>query len=374
VNKSAEINIKTERVVKMLAAEKLGGVLLTSQPNFSWLTAGGTNGIDNSREPGAGALIVRDDGKRFVLASRIEMPRLLAEELNAEEFEPIEFPWEEEKSGASFVADLARSLMLDGGAIGSDLPLQGAAVPLEGAVARCRYSLIPCELDRFRQLGREAGQAVGDLIRGLAPGETEKQVARKVAKALGAYDIHAVVNLIAADDRISRFRHPVPTELKWEKVLMVVVCARRDGLIASLTRIVCNGAMPEALRRKTIATANVNARILDGTRVDATGSSLYDIAAKAYAAEGFEGEERLHHQGGACGYRTRDWVAHPASSESVQPNQAFAWNPSITGSKIEETCILTDDGIEPITITNNWPYISSTIEGREYLSPDVLVL
>src|SRR5258705_3760602 len=75
------------------------------------------------------------------------------------------------------------------------------------------------------------------------------------------------------------------------------------------------------------------------TQPGSSGSDLYRVAARAYAEAGFENEERLHHQGGATGYRTRDWVAHPACRERVQVNQAFAWNPSVTGTKVEDTCI-----------------------------------
>src|SRR5437588_11593767 len=109
----------------MLAAEGLGGVLLGAQHNFAWLSAGGTNGVDTSREAGACALLVRGDGKRFVLASSIEMARMLAEEITADEFEPVEFGWEEEKSSPAFLAGRAQAL-LDGGALGSDLALGGA--------------------------------------------------------------------------------------------------------------------------------------------------------------------------------------------------------------------------------------------------------
>jgi len=199
-------------------------------------------------------------------------------------------------------------------------------------------------------------------------------VARRAADALAARDIRSVVTLVAADERLEKFRHPVPTVRRWERVLMVVVCARRAGLIASLTRIVCAGAAPEGLRRRTAAAARVNARLLAATRPGATGSELYDAAARAYAEEGFAGEERLHHQGGAAGYRTRDWVAHPASAESVLENQAFAWNPSITGTKVEETCVATATGVEVLTTTPGWPQIPVSVEGREYLSPDVLSL
>ena len=155
---------------------------------------------------------------------------------------------------------------------------------------------------------------------------------------------------------------------------MLVTCARRGGLIASLTRIVCAGQLPDELRRRTQSVARVNARLLVATRPGATGSELYGVVSAAYADEGFAGEERLHHQGGACGYRTRDWVAHPASNEIVQQNQAFAWNPTVTGSKAEETCIASVEGVEVITKSPDWPQIPARVGGQEYLSPDVLSL
>jgi antitoxin VapB len=245
---------------------------------------------------------------------------------------------------------------------------------VEGVVGRCRYRLTPSELERFRRLGRDAGEAVGEFAKGLEPGETESEVARRLDDSLAARGIHSVVTLVAADERIGKFRHPVPTSRAWERVLMLVTCARRGGLIASLTRIVCAGTVPEELRRRTRGVARVNARLLAATRPGAVGSELFKTIAAAYAEEGFAGEERLHHQGGACGYRTRDWVAHPASAETVQSEQAFAWNPSITGTKAEETCVASGDGVEILTTSPAWPQIPTRFDGREYLSPDVLEL
>lgn len=371
MKRSGEIEEKVGRVTRMLAAEGLGGVLLGAQHNFSWLTAGGTNGVDTSREAGAGALLVARDGRRYVLASRIEMARLLDEELAGEDFEPVEFSWEEEKASTTFVADRARALV-GGQGVGSDLPAGPDVKVVEGALARCRYQLTAAELERFRELGRDAGEVVGRLVRSLEPGETETEVARRASDALTARGMRAVVCLVAGDERVRRFRHPVPTARRWEKVLMVVVCARRGGLVASLTRIVCAGEIFTELRRKTEACARVNARLIAATRPGATGAELYGVAARAYADEGFEGEERLHHQGGAAGYRSREWVAHPASAEVVQTAQAFAWNPSITGTKVEETCVAFDRGIEVVTASDGWPQIACEVDGREYLSPGVL--
>lgn len=374
MNRQAEIAAKTERLVRLLSAEGLGGVLLCAQHNFSWLTAGGTNGIDTSRDAGAGALLVRADGRRFLLASRIEMPRLLSEEISAAEFEPVEFAWEAEKGAPTFLADHAAALLEGNASLGADLPLGANVLTVEGLIARCRYQLTDAELERYRSLGRDAGEALGDLMRKLEPGESEGEIARRAADSLAARDMRGVVLLVAADERLARFRHPVPTERKWERVLMVATCARRGGLIASLTRIVCAGAIPDELRRRTHAAARVNAQLLAATRPTTTGAELYELATRAYAAEGFAGEERLHHQGGACGYRTRDWVAHPACGEQVQAGQAFAWNPSITGTKMEETCIAFADGVEMLTVTPGWPRISVELDGHAYLLPDVLAL
>jgi antitoxin VapB len=374
MDKNAEIAEKTERLSRMLAAEGLGGVVLAAQPNFAWLTAGGNNGIDTSREQGACALVVRADGKRFVLASRIEMARLLAEELSGADFEPVEFGWEEDKAQPSFLADLAAKVVGGGAPLGSDLPLGSTLKAIDGAVSRCRYQLTPPELERYRRLGRDAGEVAGEVARSLAPGETESEIARRLSDALAARGMRSVVTLVAADERIAKFRHPVPTAKAWERVVMLVTCSRRQGLITSLSRIVCAGEAPEELKRRMNASARVNAKLLAAARPGAVGSELYRVAADAYAEEGFPGEERLHHQGGAAGYRTRDWVAHPASVETVQPNQAFAWNPTVTGSKVEETCIASAEGVEVITTTPDWPQIPVRVGGREYISPDVLPL
>ena len=374
MNRQEEIAEKTARLVEMLNAENLGGVLINSQPNFAWLTAGANNGIDTSRENGAASLLVRNDGKRFVLASRIEMPRILAEEVSENDFEPIEFSWEEEKASSTFQADRAAALLGENKILSSDLAFAPSVRVVEGAIARCRYQLTEPEIERYRSLGSDAGTIIGELAKSLEPGQTEQEIARLVSDKLALDNIRSVVTLVAADERLEKYRHPVPTRKTWEKVVMVVVCARRGGLIASLSRIFCAGKIPDELTRKTVAAARVNAKILAATKHGAIGADLYKTATEAYEAEGFKGEQNLHHQGGATGYRTRDWVAHPASADQAQKNQAFAWNPSISGTKVEETALLLNDEIEIITASPGFSQISVEIDKKEFLSPGILSL
>jgi antitoxin VapB len=319
-----------------------------------------------------------------VIANNIEMPRMLSEEVFPEilgaDFEPVEYSWQDEKASGGLVVDIAKSVLETGAVIATDIPLGPAAPVIENRIAACRYRLTSHEIDRYRLLGHHAGAAVRRVIDKLDQGETELEIAEKMRHELALGGMVSVVTLVAADERISRFRHPIPTVNCWKKTLLLVTCAKRQGLIVSLSRMVQVGSVPDELKIKTEAAAYINACLLDATRCGATGAELYAAAADAYSKRGFAEEINRHHQGGAAGYKTREWVAHPRSVEVVQPGQAFAWNPSITGTKVEETCITAVDGadgaggIEVITTSPDFPQIASTIQGREYFSPGILSL
>jgi antitoxin VapB len=362
---STELEEKTERLRQLMSEKDLTGILINSQPNFAWLTCGGRNGIDQSRENGAASILVTSDGKRYVLANNIEMPRVLAEELLENEFEPVEFRWQDEKADPALVSKTAVDLA--GSRVGSE-------TEFENQIASCRYSLTAEEIERYRGICRDAGDALGYAALNVIPGTSEIAVAERMRAELAGRGLAPVVTLVAADDRIAKFRHPVPTEKRWEKVLLMVTCARRNGLIASLSRMICFGNVPDELQKKTEAAAYVNASLLDATRPGVSGADLYRTAANAYAERGVAGEAERHHQGGAAGYRTRDWVAHPQSIEVVQQDQAFAWNPSITGTKVEETCVVGEDGVEILTASPDLPQIANIVNGTEYVSPGILIL
>jgi antitoxin VapB len=366
----SEHDVKVARLTAWLGEQGRAAVLIGTRHNFAWLSCGGRNGVDLGREPGAGWLLVCRDGRRFLIASRIERDRLADEEVGALGFEPVSYAWQEDRGDPALALASARRVAGDA-RIAADLPIGDAPV-VEGALAALRASLTPQEQARYRALGADAGEVVGAFCRTLEPGVSERQIAARVAAALGERRIVTPVLLVAADDRIRRYRHPVPTDLRWQRRVMVVVCAERDGLVASLSRLVNLGPVDDDTRARTASAAGVFFRLAEATRPGTTGRELYDVAAAAYADAGFPGEEDRHHQGGACGYRTRDWVAHPGSAEVVRPFQAFAWNPSITGTKVEDTFLLTDGGPEVITASPGWPSSTARPGGPTISAPSIL--
>jgi antitoxin VapB len=365
---SADHTEKLERVARVAQAAGVQGILLAGHHNVAWLTGGRGNRIDMSRETGTARLLVAADGRRFVLANAIEMPRLLAEELAGLDYEPVESPWTADQD-PSHAVRTARALLGDGAALGADWPLPDTTV-VEAALSRARALLTDGDITRYRALGREAGLMLGNVCRALTPGDQERDIARAIIDGALGLRARPIVTLVGSDARLRSYRHPVPTAAAWKSVVMVALCAERDGLVVSLSRIVAAGGVPD-LDMRTRATASVFGRLLDATRPGATAAHLYGVAAEAYAAAGFPGEELKHHQGGAIGYRAREWVAHPKSQESVQARQAFAWNPTIAGTKIEDTALVIDERIEMLTTTPEWPTIALGTAERPIQASDV---
>jgi Xaa-Pro aminopeptidase len=367
-----EFDNKRYRLARLCHDAGVAGVLLATQASFAWLTGGRTNRIDGSRDLGAGTLLATADGRIHILANTIEMPRLASEELDGFPVHPVEYSWTEEHKAADTVCRLARRVAGESERLAGDWPLPGVTL-IDRAIARARVPLTPAEVTRYRALGRDAATAIEDMCRGLEPDLEEEEVARRASDALGKVGARAIVLLVGGDDRIAKFRHPVPTRARWQKTVLVAVCAQRQGLVAALSRIVSQGAVDANIAGRTRATAEVFASLLDATRPGVSGAELFAVAVSAYARAGFPGEEQRHHQGGATGYRSREWVAHPTSEERAAASQAFAWNPSITGTKIEDTAIVTDEGVELITATGNWPAIPVTVRGQQAVAADILI-
>ena len=159
--------------------------------------------------------------------------------------------------------------------------------------------------------------------------------------------MNAPVILAAADERIRRYRHPVPTGTIVRNRIMLVLCVERGGLYANLTRFVHFEEPDGETRRRIEASETILRRMREeATRPGRSLGEIFGDCVRFYAEEGFPEEWQLHHQGGLTGYASRELVATPESSYRIRTNQVFAWNPSITGGKAEETFVLTEVGPE----------------------------
>lgn len=179
-----------------------------------------------------------------------------------------------------------------------------------------------------------------------------------------------VVLLVAGADRIPVHRHPLPTTRALGHRAMLVRCARRHGLIASVTRIVSFGALSAADRKCYRRLLDVEHAFLDATRPGVPIGDVVESGTAAYGRCGFAADEwHRHHQGGFSGFHPREYPAHPVSADRIEDGSVVAWNPSANGWKVEDTCIVGSDGVEPVVFDPDWPTLD--VVGRR--RPDVLV-
>lgn len=131
---------------------------------------------------------------------------------------------------------------------------------------------------------------------------------------------------------------------------MLAACVERHGLFVSLTRFVDFEPPSADLAVRAEATDEILRRMrTEATRPGRTLGEAFDDCRRFYAEVGFADEWRLHHQGGMAGYRSREVIARPGDATVIRAGQAFAWNPSITGTKSEETILVIHDGTEVLT-------------------------
>jgi Xaa-Pro dipeptidase len=362
-----EIEEKNKRIRTVLENLGLDAVYLKKQSNFSWLTGGGLNVVGITMELGVAGLLITPSGQ-FAVCNNIEAPRMEKEErIEDRGFEIHSYPWYEDRE-LEIVRQLAR-----GKRIGADHSLPGIE-DISSKINPLRYSLTPWEMERYREIGWLTSEAIEQTAREIKPGDKECSVTGRLAEALWRNRLDYITTFCAADERISEFRHPIATEKKIRKRVMLCVNSRRQGLIISLTRFVQFGPVPEEIRRRYDANVLIDCTFMANTVPGRPVVEAFREGIKAYERTGYPEEYKLHHQGGAIGYVGRDYKVNFRCEEIVQENQAFAWNPSITGSKSEDTIIATSDGPVLLSKPVLFPELKLEVQGIEFSRPDILEL
>jgi len=319
--------------------EGLGALLLRRPANFAWYTNGADNRVDHASSFGVADVLVIEAGE-YVFTNNIEAPRMREEQ--TPDFEVVENPWHADEASA------LRALIGDA-SLGADFPLAGAS-DVSQEVARLRYVLDPDAVERYREVGADTARAIDEAANSLRAGIDEREAAANLAEACRRRGLFSPVLLAAADERIARYRHPIPQNGSVERRAMLVVSAERGGLYANVTRIIDLEEPERELERRQKACQTILVRLREeATRPGRTLAEAFQDCQRFYDEAGFRDEWMLHHQGGITGYASREIIATPLADQEIQVGQAFAWNPSITGAKAEETFILTESGPEVIS-------------------------
>ena len=324
-----EVGRRLEKLRELLRRRGASGALLQTRRNFAWLTAGGHSHIVLASETGVAPLLVTPDAA-VVLAPINEAARIADEELDGLPLEVRSLPWHEPDAPLAEARRVAADEVLD------DADLEAELRPI-------RSVLSGLEQERLASLGRRTGAALVRALEHAEPGMGEDEVASGAVAALGREGIRTPVVLAAADERIERYRHPLPGRTPARRRLMLVLVAESWGLHAAVTRIREFEPPGDELSRRIDAVREVESAMHEATVPGRTLGDVFEAARQVYERTGFPDEWRLHHQGGTIGYQPRERVAVPGDPTRIEAGMAFAWNPSITGAKVEDTFILEPD-------------------------------
>jgi Xaa-Pro aminopeptidase len=364
----AEVAGKLEDLRRRMRDRHLELVVLRQAPNVAWLTAGASTSVNLTTDQAGVSIVVTMD-HASILADTIEAPRLEAEEHLADLGLRIDAPvWWEAGGTIASLLDQSSSAGSDDCRLGQDV------TDISSDLQHLRSRLRPGEVQRLYQAAGIAGQALQKTISSLTPGMTECAIAAEVARHTISKGGQVVVNLVASDHRIGQFRHPLPTAKPVERYVMLVLCASVGGLIAAVTRLVHFGPLPAELEDKAHAVAEIDARLILTSCAGRTLGDQFRCAEEAYRDAGYPEAIREHHQGGCIAYLGREALARPGDPTIIESGQAFAWNPSVSGVKSEDTILVTPDGPEVLTGWFDWPVIPCCFAGESLDRPAILVL
>jgi Xaa-Pro aminopeptidase len=369
MTRTEEISIKEARLRELMKRLKVKGILLKTQANFCWFTAGGINEVTVADTLGVTSILVTERG-RYILSNRIEAPRMMEDEgLGECGFTLVQFEW--------FDGDEAREVakIVDPKRVVCDAAGFGYACRA-AEIKELRYSLLPPEIERYLWLGRKTSLAVESALSLAKPGMRECMLTGEVLRLLWYDRIDSICNQSAADERSRKYRHAIATERPIDKYLMLNVNARKWGLVTTITRIVHFGKVDRALARQYADTVHIECEMIAASRPGTAMSEIFKKTVGLYAERGYPGEWKLHHQGGAQGYRNREYIIFPTSQEIIQENQCLCWNPTIAGKKYgtksEDAFIATGQG--PIMITGPavFPTLAVEAGGIRFTRPGIL--
>ncbi len=357
-----EVKAKQEIIRRFLEEQEVDVLLLKRASSFAWATCGAASYINTASTIGEAFLLVSPNDL-FLFTNNIESPRLEQEEgLTEQGWEFRTTAWQ---NNEDLLSDLVCGLK-----VGSDVPYLDAK-DVSGELGRLRAKLTPEEGKRYKELGSKCAVAMNDAICTVKPGQTEHEIAGNMIREVEKRGVQVTLILVGTDQRIFSFRHPLPTNKKLDRYAMLIFCGRWKGLVCSITRFVHFGPLPDEIKTKSQKTAFVDANFIHATRPGKTIGDVFKIGCEAYNEVGYPEEWNFLHQGGSAGYEPRELIATINETEKIIEGQVFAWNPSITGTKSEDTILVGENENLVLTEIEGWPTIPVAIDGYIYKRPAI---
>ena len=289
------------------------GILLSRVDNFAMATGGLRNYVPTATDMGASSLFITKDGVVYFIGNNIERARVEPEEFAGLTCEFRDFLWFDGTPAAVAKEEFSGVLVSDDGSLGENV---------NGKLAYLRALLTEDELEKYRRLGALAADAITATAQSVRAGQTEADIAARLAAEGAKRRCTMSVILIAADERVLKYRHPLPLQARLlddgpaetavRGYVMIVGGFLREGLVVSVTRFARVGDVAASLDTTHARICAVDTLLHEASRPGRTLGSVFVDCQQGYAdLEFLPHEWHNHHQGGTTGYAGRTCKAAP---------------------------------------------------------------
>ena len=357
---------KDKRVKIFLKKKNLDALIINRQDNFSWFTSGGDSHVFSSSEQGA-AFIVITKNRKYLCAYPMDGYRIMNEEIKNCGFELKTTNWYEDNP-----LTLAKKL-IKGKKVGSDIIINKAEF-LSNELVDLHYPLTDLEVNRYIWLGKKCDEYFANIAMEVKPGQTEYQVGAVVLKEFYRNGISIDVLIIGSDERIFKYRHPMPTNKKIDKYVLLAVSVKKWGLHANISRLIYFGKPPAEILNKYRAACIIQASIIDFLKPGMLFKDVFEFIKKQYKKLGYPEEWKKHYQGAITGYITADLFALLSEDKKARSNQTFTWIVTITGVKSEELSFLNEEKAKFLSVAGHWPRFSFNLNNKRIDMPDIMIM
>jgi Xaa-Pro aminopeptidase len=360
MNRNDDFLYKISSIREVLIKKNFDCVEIKSQVNFSFITRG-REFIGLASVMACGSLFINNE-KVYLVAENIEAMRLYKEQLNSNPLiEVLSFPWDEPE----LREDIINKITSGSKHISED--------EIAAELFNLRTVMTPYDKDTYRELSKECAVILENICKNIKKGISEYELAGEISKRFWSNNIEPITILIAFDERALQYRHPVMTDNRLKNYAMIGVCGRRNGLITSLTRNILINPDEEMIEKHKRC-AMVNAAYFSKLKSGNTLEDIFISGVAEYSRQNYPTEYKKHHQGGLTGFKAREIKANVGCSHIVRENEVYAFNPTIQGSKCEDTVLVTNDGLEVMTYTGDYAYVTCNINKQTLHMPTVYVI
>ena len=349
-------------LVRDAAAEAgLGAVLLTPGPDLRYVT-----GYDAKELERLTCLVVPVDGEAFLVVPRLELPA--ARESPAGSLGVELVPWDETADPYALIAgrlprDVAAVGLADrmwaAMALRFRAAIPGAEQVAAGGVLRgLRMRKSAAEVAALREAGAAIDRVHRRVPGFVEAGRTEREVARDIADAIIGEGHSRVDFVIVGSGPNGANPHAEPSDRvirAGEPVVVDIGGTMPSGYCSDSTRNYCVGEPPAEYRKYYEVLEEAQRASCAAVRPGATPEAV-DAAGRDIIAAAGHGEHFFHRTGHGIGLESHeDPYIVAGNREALEPGMAFSIEPGIYpgphGARIEDIVVCTEDGHEPMNVT-----------------------